>query len=248
MRAPFRFSLALAGLIVGFGVQDRADAGFIPVSRDSSIDLFGIAFLPGRETETFSYGASTTELTETFSEILAGHYEIWNQGETIGVGDWNISQDTTISSDVIASSQFQYAQSTANIWLSPVNRFVFEFRVDSATRVLLEGSISGSSDPGAARVQLRQGTTTLFDTNLGDGTFPFATSLDADVVYTLVVEVSGFTSGDQSYSAADATLSIVSAAVPEPTSLAMGGLGIVGLMVWTRARDRRVSRARDRIR
>jgi hypothetical protein len=241
MRAPFRSALAFAGLIAGLGLQDRADAGFIPVSRYSGIDILGFAYRPGIGTDPFLFGVGTMDLTETFSELVEMHYPIEDRGVEIGWGDWYVDQDTTISSDVIASSHFQRAQTSAQrMLLNTYSFFEFEFRVDSATRVLLEGSVWGSADPAAealARVQLRQGTTTLFSIDLDNGTFPFATTLDANVVYTLVVEVSGRSSnGNESVSTADATLSIVSEAVPEPTSLAMGGLGIFGLIVWTRAR------------
>jgi hypothetical protein len=255
MRTTYRISLVLAGVFATFGLSTRAEAGFIPVSRLSQIAFDGLGIGTGGEPGPDA-SITSTDLTAAFNESLIGSSSDVEPGGALDSGEWDVRQDTTIGSDVVSSILSQ-SSAVSTDFGSPLiltsNIFQFDFEVDSQSQVLLEGSLVGSSNPADnpfARVQLKEGAGTLFNSGFANNTFPFTTTLEAGVVYSLIVEVSGESLfNDSNSSSANVTMSIVSAAVPEPSSLAMGGIGIVGLIAWTRARGRRArpGRARSRV-
>jgi hypothetical protein len=245
MRTPYRLSLVLAGAFATFGLSSRADAGFIPVSRLSEIAFDGLGIGTGGEPGPDA-SIISTDLTAAFNESLIGSSSDVEPGGAVDSGEWDVRQDTTISSDVVSSILSQ-SSTVSTDFGSPLiiasSVFQFDFEVDSQSQVLLDGSLVGSSNPADnpfARVQLKAGAGTLFNSGFANNTFPFTTTLETGVVYSLIVEVSGESLFNESNSSsANVTMSIVAAAVPEPSSLAMGGIGIVGVIVGTRARGRR---------
>jgi hypothetical protein len=241
----YRLSLALAGVFATFGLSSRTEAGFIPVSRLSQIAFDGLGIGTGGEPGPDA-STTSTDLTAAFNESLIGSSSDVEPGGALDSGEWDVRQDTTIGSDVVSSTLSQ-SSTVSTDFGSPLilasSIFQFDFQVDSLSEILLDGSLVGSSNPADnpfARVQLKAGAGTLFNSGFANNTFPFTTTLEAGVVYSLIVEVSGESLFNASNSSsANVTMSIVTAAVPEPSSLAMGGIGIVGLIVWNRARGRR---------
>jgi hypothetical protein len=240
MPSPCRLPCALAALLAGLGLASGAEADFIPVARLSEITFNGVNLGTGGEPGPDASRQSTDQ-TAPFSEVLSGSASAAEPGGAINSGTWLISQTTTILPDVVTSENSQTATTTTDFGSPGIftrSTFRFDFRVESATQILLEGSIVGSSNPASdlfARVMLKQGAATLFNTSFSSGTFPFITTLLPNEVYTLTAEVAGETLfNNTTTSSANVRLSIV----PEPSALALAGIGFVALIVRRAASGR----------
>lgn len=241
MPSPCRLPRVLAVLLASLGLASGAEADFIPVARLSEITFNGVNLGTGGEPGPDASRLST-DLTAPFSEALSGSSSAVEPGGAVNSGAWLISQDSTILPDVITSENSQTATTTTDFGSPGIftrSTFRLDFEVESATLVLLEGSLVGVSNPASdlfARVMLKQGTATLFNTSFPNGTFPFLTTLLPNQVYTLTAEVAGETLFNNSTtSSANVRLSIV----PEPSALALAGIGFVALIARRAASGRR---------